>query len=112
MVILDSDHHKPHVLEELMRYSPLVSPRSYIIVQDTHFNGHPNLPRFGPGPMEAIQEFLQSNGDFQPDRGREEFGMTFNPERFLRRVRRVGSYYPSDHQTTILVALLTIFMLP
>lgn len=87
MVILDSDHHKPHVLNEIKRYSPLVSPGSYLIVQDTHFNGHPILPKFGPGPMEAVNEFLASNHDFEPDRRREKFGMTFNPGGFLKRVR-------------------------
>lgn len=87
MVILDSDHHKPHVLTEMKRYSPLVSPGSYLIVQDTHFNGHPILPDYGPGPMEAVEEFLQSNPGFAPDRSREKFGMTFNPGGFLKRVR-------------------------
>ena len=87
MVILDSDHHKPHVLNEMKRYGRLVSPGNYLIVQDTHFNGHPILPKFGPGPMEAVEEFLQSNSDFQPDPSREKFGMTFNPRGFLKRLR-------------------------
>ncbi|MGH9720042.1 MAG: CmcI family methyltransferase [Bryobacteraceae bacterium] len=43
--------------------------------------------KFGPGPMEAVEEFLKSNGDFQPDRSREKFGMTFTPGGFLKRVR-------------------------
>ena len=87
MVILDSDHHKDHVLKEIQRYSALVSSGSYLIVQDTHFNGHPILPKFGPGPMEAVDEFLASNSDFQPDPKREKFGMTFNPRGFLKRLR-------------------------
>ena len=85
MVILDSDHHRPHVAAELKLYSQLVSPGSYLIVQDTHFNGHPILRRFGPGPWEAVQDFLQSNRDFEVDRSREKFGMTFNPGGFLRK---------------------------
>jgi cephalosporin hydroxylase len=87
MVILDSAHHMPHVLNELRLYSPIVSPGSYLIVQDTHFNGHPILPKFGPGPMEAVEEFLRTNRDFEVDRSREKFGMTFNPGGYLKRVR-------------------------
>jgi cephalosporin hydroxylase len=87
LVDLDSDHHKAHVLNELRLYSPLVTPGSYLIVEDTHFNGHPILPKFGPGPGEAVQEFLESHPEFRPDARREKFGMTFNPGGYLRRVR-------------------------
>ena len=87
MVILDSDHHMPHVLSEMKLYSPMVSLGSYLIVQDTHFNGHPIVPKYGPGPMEAVEDFLKTNHDFEVDRSREKFGMTFNPGGFLKRVR-------------------------
>lgn len=87
MVFLDSDHHQVHVLNELRLYSLLVSPGQYLIVEDTHFNGHPILPKFGPGPWEAVEEFLQTHPEFVPDRSRERFGLTFNPRGFLKRVR-------------------------
>lgn len=87
MVTLDSDHSAAHVTEELRLYSALVTPGSYLIVEDTHFNGHPILPRFGPGPHEAVESFLKTNPDFQRDRTREKFGMTFNPGGWLRRIR-------------------------
>jgi cephalosporin hydroxylase len=87
MVVLDSDHHRDHVLREMRRYASLVSPGCYLIVEDTHFNGHPILPKFGPGPMEAVQEFLKERTDFIPDRSREKFLMTFNPSGYLKRVR-------------------------
>jgi cephalosporin hydroxylase len=87
MVTLDSDHHAAHVAEELRLYSELVTPGSYLIVEDTHFNGRPILPKFGPGPAEAVEAFLRSNDRFQMDRSREKFGMTFNPGGWLRRVR-------------------------
>lgn len=87
MVTLDSDHHAAHVAEELRLYSELVTPGSYLVVEDTHFNGRPILPKFGPGPAEAVEAFLRSNDRFQEDRSREKFGMTFNPGGWLKRVR-------------------------
>ncbi|MGA2325124.1 MAG: CmcI family methyltransferase [Bryobacteraceae bacterium] len=87
LVSLDSDHAKQHVLNELRLYSGLVTKGSYLIVEDTHFNGHPILPHFGPGPREAVQEFLKENQDFVADRGREKYLLTFNAGGFLRRVR-------------------------
>jgi cephalosporin hydroxylase len=85
LVLLDSDHSKKHVLEELCAYSPLVSRGSYLIVEDTNVNGHPILPQFGPGPMEAVEEFLAMDTNFVPDRSREKHFLTFNPCGFLRR---------------------------
>ncbi len=87
MVALDSDHRKEHVAKELALYSPLVSPGMYLVVEDTHFNGHPILPHFGPGPMEAVDEFVASHPEFVVDRTREKFGMTFNPRGWLKRVK-------------------------
>ncbi len=86
MVILDSDHSRAHVLGELAAYAPLVSPGSYLIVEDTHVNGHPVTPGFGPGPMEAVEEFLGSNSEFRIDEDCEKFFFTFNPRGYLRRV--------------------------
>jgi cephalosporin hydroxylase len=85
LVILDSDHSRDHVLEELHLYSPLVSPGSYLIVEDTNVNGHPVRPKFGPGPMEAVSEFLPGASEFSLDLEREKFFLTFNPRGFLRK---------------------------
>ena len=87
LVILDSDHRKNHVLDELRAFSPLVPVGSYIIVEDTNVNGHPVLPKFGPGPQEAVNDFLLENNDFVMDHSRESHLMTFNPCGYLRRVR-------------------------
>jgi cephalosporin hydroxylase len=87
MVILDSDHSRDHVSRELTLYSPLVSRDSYIVVEDTNVNGHPVLPEFGPGPMEAVEDFLRTTDDFVVDARWEKFYMTFNPRGYLRRVR-------------------------
>ena len=86
IVILDSDHSYGHVREELAIYAELVSPGSYLVVEDTNLNGHPVLPAFGPGPMEAVKDFLDTDGRFRRDRQCEKFLMTYNPSGYLRRV--------------------------
>lgn len=86
LVVLDSDHSRDHVLAELHAYAPLVTAGSYVVVEDTNINGHPVLPDWGPGPMEAMEEFLRETNDFVIDREREKFLLTFNPRGFLRRL--------------------------
>jgi cephalosporin hydroxylase len=85
MVILDSDHSAAHVLEELRTYGPLVTPGSYLILEDTNVNGHPAYADFGPGPAEALETFLAEDESFEVDRSREKFFMTFNPGGYLRK---------------------------
>src|SRR5262249_9212098 len=87
LVILDSDHKKDHVLREMVLYGPLVSIGSYLIVEDGNLNNNPVAPEQGPGPMEAIQEFLKTDTQFEIDRNREKFFMTFNPSGYLKKVR-------------------------
>jgi cephalosporin hydroxylase len=90
LVTLDSEHTKEHVLKELELYAPLVSPGSYLVVQDTHLNGHPvpwpRLEKTG-GPWEAVEEFLKTNENFEVDRIREKHLATQNPSGFLKRVK-------------------------
>lgn len=86
LVILDSDHSKEHVARELALFAPRVSVGSYLIVEDSNVNGHPVLPDFGPGPSEAVAEFLAANKSFVADASREKFLMTFNPGGYLLRV--------------------------
>ena len=80
-VILDSDHRKPHVLRELEAYVALMQAGDYLVVEDSCVNGHPVRPEFGPGPMEAIEEYLQAHpGILASDPAREgKFGSTFAP---------------------------------
>lgn len=86
MVILDSDHSAEHVLQELNIYSPMVTAGSYLIVEDTNVHGHPVLPLYHAGPMEAVAQFTKLRKDFTQDQAREKFFMTFNPKGYLRRV--------------------------
>jgi cephalosporin hydroxylase len=85
MAVLDSDHSHPHVLAELHAYGPMVTQGSYLIVEDTNLNGHPVRPEYGPGPMEAVDEYLTTTDAFEIDRTREKFVLTFNPRGYLRR---------------------------
>jgi cephalosporin hydroxylase len=86
LVILDSDHTKHHVSNELEIFAPYVSVGSYIIVEDTNINGHPTYASFGEGSFEAVEEFLSCNQNFTSDRSREKFLMTFNPRGYLKRI--------------------------
>ncbi|NWG00777.1 MAG: class I SAM-dependent methyltransferase [Thermoanaerobaculaceae bacterium] len=88
MVILDSDHRYAHVVAELDLYAPLVTPGCYLIVEDTNVNGRPVAPNFGPGPAEAVADFLARNPGFAVDPSREKFMLTFNPGGYLRRMGR------------------------
>ena len=77
LVVLDSDHSYDHVLEELEAYAPLVSPGSYLVVEDTNT----------PGPSDAVRDFLYSveGSHFTVDRSREKFGTSFNNGGWLRK---------------------------
>ena len=87
MVILDSDHSKDHVLKEMLIYNTLVTKGQYMIVEDTNVNGHPVLPFHGPGPMEAVEEFLSHNTDFTVDSSKDKFLLSFNPSGYLLKCR-------------------------
>lgn len=85
MVILDSDHSEAHVRNELLAYADLVTPDSYLIVEDTNVNGHPAYRAHGPGPMEALNWFLSQRSDYKIDRSKHRYHMTLNPRGYLKR---------------------------
>ena len=85
MVILDSDHAMAHVRAELELYAPMVTVGCYLVVEDTNVNGHPVYPLHGPGPMEALADFLPRHPEFEVDAECEKFMLTFNPRGYLRR---------------------------
>ncbi len=85
MVILDSDHRAAHVREELKVYPNFVSPGGYLLIEDTNINGHPVSREFGPGPMEAMEEWLKTKPPFENDPRREKFLVTFHPKGYWKK---------------------------
>lgn len=85
MVILDSDHRKSHVDEELRIYSQCVTRVQYFTVEDSAINGHPVAPRFGSGPFEPIASFLGGRDDFSVARTKERFMLSANQSGYLLR---------------------------
>lgn len=84
LVVEDSSHTYENTLSVLENYNSLVKSGGYFIVEDS--NCHHGLEVGpSPGPYEAIERFLESNADFESDRGRESFLITWNPKGFLRR---------------------------
>ncbi|RWX20665.1 cephalosporin hydroxylase family protein, partial [Rhizobium leguminosarum] len=76
MVILDSDHSKAHVLDELRNYAPLVTDGHYLVVADTILGRYePSqvptkrskvlLP--GDEPLVALNDYLQETDRFELD---------------------------------------------
>jgi cephalosporin hydroxylase len=85
MVVLDSDHARDHVLKELDVYAPLVSEGSYLVVEDSNVNGHPVLHEHGPGPFEAVQDWLPQHPEYREDRSRPARQL-FSYHTWLRKV--------------------------
>jgi cephalosporin hydroxylase len=86
MVIADGNHAADHVLEELRLYGPLVAVGCYFIAEDGIVDVM-EWEKFTPGPLRAVQRFLQESTDFEIDRSREKFLLTYAPSGFLKCVR-------------------------
>lgn len=85
LVIEDSSHTCANTLAVLQAYAGLVRPGGYFIVEDTICH-HGLAAGPQPGPWEAVQAFLLERRDWQADRSREAFGVTWNPGGYLRRI--------------------------
>lgn len=85
--ILDSDHRASNVLQELRFLRGLLRSGDYVVVEDSNINGHPVLPGWGAGPLEALQEYEREHpDDYIHDIGREtKFGFTWAVNGFLIR---------------------------
>jgi len=98
LVILDSNHTKAHVYNELEAYGPFVTPGSYIVATDGIMGDLVGAPRSSPdwdwnNPKLAAEQFASAHPEFVP----QEPGFPFNegmvtdrvtywPRAFLRRV--------------------------
>jgi cephalosporin hydroxylase len=87
-VILDSDHSAAHVARELECYAPLVTPDSYMLVQDGSVDTMSYFAGSRPGPVPAIHAFLGRHPEFSIDRAKcDRFLITHHPDGWLRRAR-------------------------
>ena len=89
MVIADGNHAADHVLEEMRLYAPLIPVGSYFIAEDGIVDVM-EWKDYTPGPMIAAERFLAENADFELDRSREKFLLTYAPGGFLKRVQPPG----------------------
>ncbi len=69
LVLLDSNHTRRHVLDELEAYCKLVTPGSYIVATDGIMKYLQDVPRGNPSwaldnPASAAEEFLMGHPEF------------------------------------------------
>lgn len=98
MVILDSSHSREHVAAELDAYADLVTPGSYVLVQDGIMALVAGMPRAGKdwaenNPLAAIEAFLTEKSEFIAEMPARPFDETLNtgdhshhPSGWLKRV--------------------------
>ena len=85
LVIEDSSHTYENTLRVLHTFSGLLKPGDYFIVEDGICQH--GLPEgTSPGPYEAVEQFVTENTDFEIDRGKESFLITWNPKGYLKRI--------------------------
>lgn len=98
LVLLDSNHTKAHVAQELEAYAPLVSPGSYLVATDGVMEDLHDVPRGQPAwatdnPKAAAAEFARSHPEFALEapafpfnEGKIDFRVTHWPGAWLRRL--------------------------
>lgn len=97
MVILDSNHTKRHVLDELDAYHGLVTPGSYIVATDGSMRYLYDVPQgnkewIQDNPAEAAIEFAEEHPEFEIEQPAWPFNeseltenVTYWPDAWLRR---------------------------
>jgi len=87
MVVLDSDHTARHVAAEIKLYGPLVSPGCHLVVEDGIVRWLDDPQFVNGGPLEAVEELLADNGDWQRDITVESiFSVSMHPCGWWRRL--------------------------
>jgi cephalosporin hydroxylase len=88
LVIEDSSHTYENTAAVLEKFAPVVTPGSYLIVEDGIVNELGMKAKYNGGPLRAIREFLNTHREFEIDRHWcDLFGhnATFNVNGYLRR---------------------------
>jgi cephalosporin hydroxylase len=81
MIILDSHHSADHVAREMEAYHRLVTPGSYLLVQDGVIDVSGKS-----GPLKAIRDFLPLHPEFEVDHEKcNRFLITYHPMGWLKR---------------------------
>ena len=92
LVVLDSDHRRPHVLKELELYSKLVNKNSYVVVFDTFMPYLVGLEGAGAdhknnSAMDAVRDFMKGNKTFAIDNTMNKYFVSSCPDGFLKRLK-------------------------
>ena len=94
LIILDSNHTKNHVLEELNLYSTLLKKKEYIVVMDTIIEFIDKIYnkgkafKKGNNPYNAVNDFLKKNRNFKVDKFYENKSyLTVAKKGFLQKLK-------------------------
>ena len=84
MIIEDSSHTYDNTLNVLNAYCGLLKRGEYFVVEDGICHHGLDIGP-NPGPYEAIEDFVRTHEEFEIDRSKESFLITWNPKGFLVR---------------------------
>lgn len=90
LVIEDASHYYQSTLGAIQKFSKVVTPGSYLIVEDGIIDDLGLKKEYQGGPVKAIEEFLISNSAFEIDPKWVNFfgtSATFNTKGYLKRIR-------------------------
>lgn len=98
MVVLDSDHSRDHVLDELRAYAPMVTEGCYLVVADTilgKMDAHMTPKKRskvwlrGDEPLSALNTFLEETDEFEQDAELNgKLAMSSSPGGYIRKLSK------------------------